>query len=458
MSSSEAQLASFAAGLDAGELPAAVVQTVGVHTFDLIGSIIAGSQMPEAKPVVAFFASLSAGSTPAIGCDAACGALGAVAATAMLSHIAEADPVHSETMTCIAAPVVPAVLLLAAERHLSGKTALAAIVAGYEVTARLGRLVGAAAMFRKGWWPTALCGGIGTAAAVARLFGFSADRIQGAIGLASLNATGLATGAAEAPLSRHVLLGNTARLGAEAALAVEQGIDGPREALVGPRTLTTALSVDNPDATVLSRDLAERWAVLEVGIKAYPCALQAQSALEAFFELRRELNLTAESLQQVDIELADAMLRVVDRPKAPATRLDALASLQYLVAAALFDGHVDVRRSEPEGRGDLRVLATMNKVRVRPAADLDALFPREWPARVTVHREGAGDPVQREIMVPRGNPRKPLSDSEVDEKFDRLVRGRVTAEKRDNLRRMCAGLLALNDVSELVDALLEVAA
>src|SRR6201989_3447986 len=67
---------------------------------------------------------------------------------------------------------------------------LTAIVAGYEVCCRLGNALDPTSHYKRGFHPTATAGTYGAAAAAAKLFGLSKDRIIAAFGVAGSQAAG----------------------------------------------------------------------------------------------------------------------------------------------------------------------------------------------------------------------------------------------------------------------------
>src|SRR3546814_18662829 len=75
----------------------------------------------------------------------------------------------------------------------SGADVLAAIVAGYEVTCRIGLALPAGDHYARGFHPTATCGAFGAAAAAGRVFGLSAEGIEAALGIALSQAIGRAS-------------------------------------------------------------------------------------------------------------------------------------------------------------------------------------------------------------------------------------------------------------------------
>src|SRR5262249_8753725 len=159
------------------------------------------------------------------------------------------------------------------------------------------------------------------------------------------------------------------------------------------------------DPTQIDAELGSRWAILETSLKRWPCALQAQTTLDALSKII-ERNGPQPDASDVEIRIPAAMARIVDRADAPLTRFAACASAQFLAAAMLIDGDVLPERLE-SGRADPHVLNLMRKVRVVADGGMDARYPREWPANVTLN--GPQGELTATSALPPGHPERPLS-------------------------------------------------
>ena len=83
------------------------------------------------------------------------------------------------------AVVIPAVCALAGRHSFSGKEAITALVAGYDLAARtLEGAGGYRAVQDLGWHSTGICGSFGAAAASAKLMKLDAERFADALGVA----------------------------------------------------------------------------------------------------------------------------------------------------------------------------------------------------------------------------------------------------------------------------------
>ena len=410
-----AALGGFLGSLASVALPPTVRAAVAQQTLEIFAGLFAGADIVAMQPVLRAYARtagrVAIPATP-IGSEVAL----AAGATAALSHAAELDPIHAGTVICPAAVTIPAALALSQTTTLTGERYVAAVCAGYEAGIRLGRTLDGAALLAAGWWPTAVCGSFAAAATSAVCLNLDSERLQDALGLAAILSGGLAIGGPNTAGARNLLCAQTVRIGVEAALAAQAGMSGPRELFSGARSILTAFGPGALEptraagATAIDTGLGDNWALLETSLKRWPCALQAQSALDALLRVVGNLSGAAANPrlpQSVEIRLPAAMCRIVDRPGPPATQWAAAASLQFLAASVLLDGDLRDDRMGPAGRADPRVLELMQRIHLGSDPSLDERYPREWPARVTLQDPLAGASAA-EAAQPPGHPSRPL--------------------------------------------------
>jgi 2-methylcitrate dehydratase PrpD len=396
-----APLAAFLASLEAAALPSAVREAARLHVLDTLAALVAGRGSDLARALA-----------PLAGQEVE----GEALVGAALAHRHEIDDIFDAALLCIGGLVVPTALALGRARGASGADVLAAVVAGYEAMGRLGLALGAARLLARGWWPSAVCGAVGGAAAASRLLELPAEATASALGLAALHSGGLA-GGADSLLGRNLLYGSVARAGLLAAQAAAAGITGPAAPLGAPRGLGAAYGVA-PDLSQLVDGLGERFVVAQTSLKPYACARQLHAAVEAALELRR--GLPPEAIEQVLVEVpADAAF--VDRPAGAALPAAPAGSAQWVLALALARGRLLPDDLAPEALASVRSLAQRVTVHVAAPGARPALS-----AALTVR--AAGQTRQREVRVPKGGPARPLTLQEAVDKARALVEPHLEAD------------------------------
>lgn len=298
--------------------------------------------------------------------------------------------------------VVPAALAAAQVLHASGREFMAAVLAGYEVTARLFE----AYRLTYPVHPHGHFGAVGAAVAVARLR--RADPVEPARIAATLPLLSVWHPCFEGATTRNAYTGTASALGLNANRMAAAGFTGSEEAqrsafgelagrLVNPDVLSEPL---NPAGLRITRNY----------LKLHSACALTHSALDAVMELGPP---PAERVSSVEIETVSNNMKVARQ--AEPNDLSTRFSLPYAVAAAIVHGNTAPAAFEP----DERVSELAGRVRVREADDLEELWPDSAPARVTVRlRDGV---VSHRVDNPRGHHSNPASPKELRSKFELLA-------------------------------------
>ena len=105
------------------------------------------------------------------------------------------------------------------------------------------------------------------------------------------------------------------------------------------------------------------------------------------------------------------------------------------VAAGLVDGMVTPLQFKEERVLDKALIPIMDKVKVVPNEEFEALFPKFQPSRVTITTND-GKSHSTRVDVPKGDPRDPMTEEEIAVKFTALggdVIGRDQCKKLQKL-------------------------
>lgn len=319
--------------------------------------------------------------------------------------------------------VVPAALAAAQALRSSGTEFVAAVLGGYEVTARLFE----AYRLTYPLHPHGHFGAVGAAVAVARLRGV--DAAEPAAVASTLPLLPVWQPCTEGATARNAYTGTAAAMGLTANRLAAAGFTGSREAqraafggLVGRLVRPEALRdpVD-PENLGITRNY----------MKLHSACALSHSALDAVLAL--EPLPLADDVERVEVETVSNNMKIAGQARR--NDLSTRFSIPYAVAAAIWHGHTGPEAFVPDGR----VAALAERVQVRAAEDLEDSWPSSAPARVTVHtRDGAR--AQR-VDNPRGHYSNPASPEELRSKFELLAGG--------NAEGLYERLLGLEDVDDM---------
>ncbi|MDX6741081.1 MmgE/PrpD family protein [Actinocorallia sp. A-T 12471] len=345
----------------------------GLHVLDTLGCVAAGASHPLARDLAALAELGGEGDVAVLGLGGRRSLRTAVLVEAALAHVDEFDAVHPGGAVVPAAVAVPAALAVAAREGRAGRDVVDAVLAGYEVVAEAGLRFGGTALYGRGWWPTALFGALGSAAATASLLGLGPARTEAALALAAAGLGGLLSGDVLGA-GHYLLVGRAAADGVEAAYLARAGADASPTLLDGPATA----ALGDPAGPGSPAGVPH---LTRCPIKRYPCARPLHAALDALADLGAA-GTPLKEVQRIEIGLPGPLLRFVTADRDPAGPTEAAASAAFAAAALLAGRAGDVAFF----RGPLPADAPEVVLAADPS--LDSLLPERWAARVTVRLPG----------------------------------------------------------------------
>lgn len=330
--------------------------------------------------------------------------------------------------------VFPAALAMGEVVGWRGEDFATALVLGYEIALRAGVALHRAAgdYHASGAW-----GALGAAAAVARALGLNSTQTRHALGIAEYHGP-------RSPMMRCI--DHPTMLKDGSGWGSMTGVLAGRLAAAG-FTGAPALTVEGDDVASAWADLGQTWLMRALYFKPYACCRWAQPAVEGARALVAEHHLAPADVAEIVIHTFEAATHLtVTRP---ANTEQAQYSLPYPVATALIDGRLDAEQMTEPRIFDETILRLADRVTMVADEALEARFPAEALARVTLYSMD-GRRFESGICSARGDPTDPLSDAELTDKFDRLAETHLAANRVDALRRACWGCADLDDVRRLV--------
>ncbi len=449
--SASERLAVHYSALRLEQIPSEIIDAAKLHILDTLGCLLAGARLEPGRLAYALAEAIGGtdSASTLLGTPRRSSYLGAVGAMSAAAHCGEMDDIHGEAGTCVGAMIVPALIATAEKYHATGRRFLEAAIAGYETIVRVGLSIDAPRLFARGWWPSAICGAFGVAAACAKFLDRPAEKTANALGIASLLAGGMITGGNEGATARHLAFGHAAQNGALAALAAERGFTGPKRALEDPRGFCLTLC-EKPRWEYL-RDL-DSFHLPEVAFKPYPCARQLHAGVEALLALLRAHALSPGVIETIDLAVPTAHVAMLNRPTITASHAATAGSGQYVMAVTALRGKIDLASFKAAFLGSEQVQGLMKRVRVCAAADLDQYFPKHWAGRVTIRIAG-GASFTREVIIPKGESGHPMTREEIEEKFLSLARPVLGEDQARSVMAVVGSLDETESTEFLLDAL-----
>jgi 2-methylcitrate dehydratase PrpD len=331
------------------------------------------------------------------------------------AHTIEFDDIYRDALYHPGAPTISTALAIGQQRHCSGEVFLRAVIAGYELSTRIGVVV--QPVHYNFWHTTGTVGTFGAAAAAASVMGLDAERCAHALATSGTLAAGLQQAFRSHSMSKPMHAGHAAETGLTAALAAEQGVSGTLDILEGPRGFGAAMS-DNPDFSRTLEQL-ETFNIPHMTFKNYSACGHTFAAIDAARELRARHDLRGTDIAHVEIATYATALEVAGNPD-PRTAFEAQFSLPYCVGVALVTGSTRLEAFSEERLRDPVVRSLMQRTVLTVDPRADAAYPKQRAATVTLDTRD-GRHLESHAPTRKGDPDNPLSDAELSDKFMELV-------------------------------------
>lgn len=346
-----------------------------------------------------------------------------------VSHAIEFDDIFKDAVYHPGCPTIAAGLAVAEEQDSSGLDLLRAIVVGYEISTRIGAAVQPS--HYRFFHTTGTVGCFGGAAAVAALAApGNALVMQHALATSATFASGLQQAFRSDAMTKALHAGNAASVGVRAGVAAAHGLTGVPNILEGEVGFGAALSV-NPNWEIAVRDLGKQYNITRITQKNHGCCGHTFAAIDAALTLRAQ-GITPEQIESIHVDGYKATIDVTGNMH-PTTPFEGKFSLAYVVCHALLYGAVRIEAFSPERLKDPAIRTLMKRLTLAEDKALTASFPQQRAARVTIVTK-SGQTVEHFAPYRKGDPEDPLTDAELNDKFDELSGPIIGAQRCKSLR------------------------
>ena len=410
-----------------GSLDAEVADRLKRHLLDTLGVMVGASAHAESSPPFAAgvdrLAAGGSGEATLLPDGDTRPAEHAALRNGIYAHSLDFDDTHRESSLHPGAPVVPATLAMAEREGTSADRFLAAVDVGYDVACGLGRAVTPDAHYDRGFHITATCGTFGATAAAGVVAGLSREQLAHAFGLNGSQAAGSLQFLANGAWNKRLHPGLAARRAVTAVTLAQAGVVGAAAPIEGDNGFFVGYT-DEPNPAALA-DLEDRHAVLETGLKPYPCCRYMHPALDAVIDIAAEVD--PDAVEAVRVELPRSGVKLtgdpIERKRRPDNFVDCQFSMPFGVAVGLSRGQAGLEaflEAQPD-LDDPNLRRLMDATTVETTDAVQDPFPERWAARVVVDADGTTH--ERFVDEARGEPENPLSWDAVEAKFDTLAEG-----------------------------------
>ncbi|UCE51655.1 MAG: MmgE/PrpD family protein [Desulfobacterales bacterium] len=421
-----------------------VIDRVKYLLLDYIGVAVRGSLSESSRPVHRFIRNVDKREDGAVVFGTNIRAIPPYAALAngIAAHSVELDDVVNEASLHPAVAIMTAAVAAANMITCTGKEFIEAIVAGYEVTTKLGIALDPAAHYAQGFHPTGTCGTMGAAITVSKILKSDQQSMLNAFGIAGSQAAGSMEFLTDGAFTKRFHPGWAAHSGIIAACLAREKLTGPSTIIEGRFGFLHAYSPKSNSSKVLE-NWGNPYEVMRTSIKPHACCRYKQGPIDGILQIMHENQLTASDIEKVNLAILKAGVPLIAEPEEikynPKSIVDAQFSMPFGAAVAIMFGKATLDEYTMENIASVEVKSMMNKIYCVEDKEIEKEFPKKWPALVTIITK-TRKKYSTKIEYPKGDPENPFSWNELIAKFQNLV-SPVYSETRqkqilDNVRSL----------------------
>lgn len=443
-------LADFCVQTNYDKIPTEVVERTKLLILDTVGIIIRARHDSESTPSMLAAVGklgLDKGDCHVFGDKTTYSPATAALINATLAHSLDFDDTHAEASIHASAPIVPAAIAAAEMVGASGRDLITACVVGYEIHVRLGKAVGAADHYIRGFHPTATCGIFAAVAAVAKILKLSDAQTISAFGIALSQTAGAMQFLKDGAWTKRLHVGQAAQNGLMAAFFAREGYVGPAQSIEGQWGFFNNYSSDaNLDTAV--DGLGETWETMTLGVKPYPSCRYSHAAIDGIIQLAKQHDLPADSDVDIEVGLPQRGFGIIGHPldqkQNPGSIVDGQFSMPFSAAVA-FRQRGFVWDDYAKNLTNVATLNLCKKVAVFVDDQAEACSPKNMSAKVRITANG--QTFETFVQVPMGEPDNFMSAEQFQEKFSGLCSPYMTAPQRDHLSDNIMALECCTDLN-----------
>jgi 2-methylcitrate dehydratase len=441
----------WASQLEYDQIGEQAVHEARRYLLDSLGCALGGYRQEDALHALAVLDEIaSAGPATILGSGKKTDVVSAALANALMVRVMDYNDIYWQQDPSHPSDIIPAAMACAERQGTGGEELVVGIILGHEFEMRLCEAA-FPGIRERGWHHATLTAFVSPIVA-GRMLRLTWEQIQHAIGIsASHHCTLGAVTAGKLTMMKNTVDPMATQAGVMAALLAEQGYSGPEHVIDGKEGLVHCMGPEWK-LELLTEGLGESWRIERCGMKAFPTEALTHAPISAVLKLVREHDLEPDQIEKVYIRsLARAADILADPSKYdPRSKETADHSLPYVIAAAIVDRQVTPAQFEPEKIMDAKIREQLSKVEVVADPDIEAVFPELQRVIVSVRTTDERE-FKEQLDYPKGDPRNPLTDQEIEEKFDALAAPVLSDEARARLKDAVWNLEKLDSVTALMD-------
>ena len=451
-------ISEFAVNLKYSDLPKEVVNQVKRFLYDSIGCAYGGYHTKDVNILRDIYKEMGGKEeATVIGFGDKIPAVNATLVNSLMIRALDYNDIYWKEDPSHPSDLIPAALAVGELVNASMEDVIVAIVLAYEFEQRLCEFAVPGIRERK--WHHATLTQFVSPIVAGKLLGLTVDQMVNAIGISgSHNHTIGAPTAGKLTMMKNTVDPMAVQSGVFAALMAQKGYSGTEMIFEGKEGFMDtffgwdvkeqkpapvkmkgrdALGEWTWDVEKLIGGLGESYKIMECGMKAFPTEALTHTHISATLEVMKKNNIDYKDIKEIRITTIARAVDILFDPHKyrPESRETADHSLPYCIAAAVVDGKITPQTFSEEKLKDPRIWEVIDKIKGEASEEFEKMFPEKQPSKATVILND-GSTYSAYLEYPKGDYRQPMTEEELQTKFNALSDGLLSEERQKEVKEM----------------------
>jgi 2-methylcitrate dehydratase len=428
------QIAEFAVGLSYNDLSPEAIHEVKRYLYDSVGCAYGGYHTKDVGILRTIYKEM-AGKPEAtlFGFGDKMPAVNATLVNSLMIRALDYNDIYWKEDPSHPSDIIPAALCVAEMVGASMKDVIVGIILAYEFEMRLCEFAVPGVRERK--WHHATLTQFVSPIVAGKMLGLTVDQMVHAIGISGCHShtIGCPT-AGKLTMMKNTVDPMAVQAGVFAALMAQKGYSGTEAVFEGKEGF---MDVFGPkwDQDKLLGGLGKKFKILECSMKGFPTEALTHTHLTCMLKVIRENDIRPEQIEVATITTIARACDILFDPHKyrPESRETADHSLPYCLAAAIVDRQISTASFSDEKLKDPRIWAVIDKIKGEASLEFEKMFPAKQPSKVVV-RTTEGKEFSAYLEYPKGDPREPMTEDDLDVKFAGLAEKLLNADRRKKVK------------------------
>ncbi|MBV6444304.1 MAG: MmgE/PrpD family protein [Ignavibacteriales bacterium] len=422
-------MAEFAVGLKYEDLPKEVIHEVKRYLYDSIGCAYGAMGTKDVTIMRELYEEMGgAPESTLIGFGSKLPAVSTTLVNSLMIRSLDFNDIYWKEDPSHPSDIIPAALSVAEKVGASMKDVIVAIVLAYEFEQRLCEFAVPGVRERK--WHHATLTQFVSPIVAGKILGLTVDQMVNAIGINGChNHTIGCPTAGKLTMMKNTVDPMAVQSGVVAALMAQKGYSGTEAVFEGKEGFMQCFG-EGWAMEKLIGDLGKKYKILECSMKAFPTEALTHTHITAVLNVMTKNNLDYSDINEVVITTIARACDILFDPHKyrPESRETADHSLPYCIAAAIVDKKITTNSFSDEKMKDPRIWEVIDKIKGEASVEFEKMFPAKQPSKAVI-RTKDGREFSEYLEYPKGDPREPMTQEDLDNKFEALSTGKLDAAK-----------------------------